>query len=425
MTKPSPSLEPSSSSLSVPPPLPTKDLVREDHHRNISSTPPPSLLTLTNSTHHGNSSESSSELRFVPSSDASSIISINTFNETSSSTTTTASSNPSRPSPSPPPPPPSFEITWQNLDKFKYYSIGLAATSTTLGLFYPFDLIKTHQQMNSGSSIKQISIFKNLWKNYGLRGLYKGFAISLLGACSIESLYMSTYEIANQEYLNRNTSASGGNGDDEMLNSSEAHPTTNKESDSKSFNRYFLAGLSADIIANTLVVPFDVISQRMMISKVHNLSSIHIIRDILKKEGFRGLYRGYTWSLCKFAPESALWWGIYGLLRKKYFENFVIEESQRHGNSLIKHQLFSSAVSGILAGVACAIVFNPLDVIKTRLQTFEQKMTFKQVITELHRSDGLVKGLSKGILPNIIFMASTSSLSITVYELVKILSKTS
>ncbi|KAG2377480.1 hypothetical protein C9374_009391 [Naegleria lovaniensis] len=316
--------------------------------------------------------------------------------------------------------PPSFEITWQNLDKFKYYSIGLAATSTTLALFYPFDLIKTHQQMNSGSSIKQRAIFKNLFKTYGFRGLYKGFAISLLGACSIESLYMSTYEIANQEYLNRNSSNDETN--DSLKNNNMA---AQRESDSTSFNRYFLAGLSADIIANTLVVPFDVISQRMMISTVKDLSSIHIIRDILNKEGFRGLYRGYAWSLCKFAPESALWWGIYGLLRKKYFESIVIEDSQRNGNQLVKHQLFSSASSGILAGTICAIVFNPLDVIKTRLQTFEQKMTFKQVITELHRSDGLVKGLSKGILPNIIFMASTSSLSITVYELVKILSKTS
>lgn len=37
-----------------------------------------------------------------------------------------------------------------------------------------------------------------------------------------------------------------------------------------------------------------------------------VIRQVLKAEGFRGLYRGFGLTIVTQSPASALWWGTYG-----------------------------------------------------------------------------------------------------------------
>lgn len=37
-----------------------------------------------------------------------------------------------------------------------------------------------------------------------------------------------------------------------------------------------------------------------------------VIHKVLRKEGIRGLYRGFGITLATQSPASALWWGAYG-----------------------------------------------------------------------------------------------------------------
>lgn len=39
--------------------------------------------------------------------------------------------------------------------------------------------------------------------------------------------------------------------------------------------------------------------------------AIQIAREILRRDGLVGYYRGYTASLLAYVPNSALWWGFY------------------------------------------------------------------------------------------------------------------
>ena len=39
--------------------------------------------------------------------------------------------------------------------------------------------------------------------------------------------------------------------------------------------------------------------------------AMKIAREILKRDGLQGFYRGYTASLLAYVPNSALWWGFY------------------------------------------------------------------------------------------------------------------
>ncbi|KAJ3250128.1 hypothetical protein HK104_007502 [Borealophlyctis nickersoniae] len=86
-----------------------------------------------------------------------------------------------------------------------------------------------------------------------------------------------------------------------------------------------------------------------------------------------------------------------------------------------------SAVSGFFAGCAAACITNPLDVIKTRLQTSpadakrSEAVLLKETILKLKREEGW-KGFTRGVGARMMNMGPTSILMIITYETVKRLS---
>lgn len=46
--------------------------------------------------------------------------------------------------------------------------------------------------------------------------------------------------------------------------------------------------------------------------------AIEIAKEILRRDGVVGFYRGYTASLLAYVPNSALWWGFYHFYQGKY-----------------------------------------------------------------------------------------------------------
>lgn len=82
-------------------------------------------------------------------------------------------------------------------------------------------------------------------------------------------------------------------------------------------------------MSQTIVVPLDIVSQRMMISdqgvdrrktRERSRGFVSTIKHIHRLEGVRGFYRGYIPSIVTYAPSSAIWWGSYGMLVPQYFD---------------------------------------------------------------------------------------------------------
>ena len=93
----------------------------------------------------------------------------------------------------------------------------------------------------------------------------------------------------------------------------------------------FIAGAFGSLSSQLVVVPIDVISQRLMIqdnprnpnlitpsssssasSSSMKLNGFQMAKGIISTEGVRGLYRGFGASIATFVPSSALWWASYG-----------------------------------------------------------------------------------------------------------------
>ncbi|XP_015275775.1 PREDICTED: solute carrier family 25 member 44 isoform X2 [Gekko japonicus] len=228
-------------------------------------------------------------------------------------------------------------IEWEHLDKKKFYVFGVCMTMMIRVSVYPFTLIRTRLQVQKGKSLYNgtFDAFVKILQTEGATGLYRGFLVNTFTLISGQC-YVTTYELTRKyvsRYNNNNTVKS------------------------------VVAGGSASLVAQSITVPIDVVSQHLMMQRKEQLSSL-------------------TPTDCP--------------------------------------HLLLQAVSGPLAAATASTLTNPMDVIRARVQVEGKNsiiFTFKQLIAE-EGPWGLMKGLSARIIS-----ATPSTIVIVVgYETLKKLS---
>jgi len=191
------------------------------------------------------------------------------------------------------------------------------------------------------------------------------------------------------------------------------------------FFAHLLGGGLAALMSGLISVPTDVISQRMMLRITKYPEGQNVFKLILKQEGFRGLYRGFVASLFTQCPSSAIWWASYSSAKNQFL--YLQPEFA------LKHLSLCQAISGLIAGTVAAFITNPLDTIKTRLQTMEKTNLSSKSLPSCHNgnsvswwsiasklySDEGIKGFYRGIFARITSVAPVSMMSILIYEFIK------
>eukprot|EP00753_Platysulcus_tardus_P019913 PLAT7616.4.p3 GENE.PLAT7616.4~~PLAT7616.4.p3 ORF type:complete len:130 (+),score=42.38 PLAT7616.4:653-1042(+) len=120
-------------------------------------------------------------------------------------------------------------------------------------------------------------------------------------------------------------------------------------------------------------------------------------------------------SLLTYAPNGAIWWGCYGQFTKVLMETWP----ELFGKEKSFEQV-GQAASAFASGCISAVLSNPMDVLRTRVQ-LRSDLTTATVARELIREEGMA-GLMKGASARVLAMAPTSVITISAYELVKRLS---
>ena len=155
----------------------------------------------------------------------------------------------------------------------------------------------------------------------------------------------------------------------------------------------FVGGAMASLSSQLVVVPIDVVAQRLMLlgggpagggisisggptaraaaaaaaAEAQHTTGFHLARQIVRQEGVRGLYRGLGASVATFVPNSAIWWGSYGVWQQVLWHQVdLLRGHHLHSEGEI---LGVQTAAGVLTGCTSAVLTNPLDVVKTRLQT--------------------------------------------------------
>ncbi|KAJ3044736.1 hypothetical protein HDV00_001140 [Rhizophlyctis rosea] len=181
---------------------------------------------------------------------------------------------------------------------------------------------------------------------------------------------------------------------------------------------------------------------------------------IIKSEGIGGLYRGFFMSILTYAPSSAVWWGTLSLTKRTLTSllshtypsslppPYPEEEPHLNLESMpitpspplspppphpeTPATLVITALSGLTAGVVSALMTNPMDVIKTRVQTMRlreggggarerQWRVAYDAAKHLAGSEGW-RGFYRGVGARIASVGPTSIMLILTYDVVKRLS---
>lgn len=296
----------------------------------------------------------------------------------------------------------SRQIVWDDLDKKKYYFWGCTVFLGIRVFVYPTNLIKTRLQVQRGTDVYRGSwdAFLKVFKSEGILGFYRGFPVFAMGVLFGQA-YITTYEYTKHRCSHMNLVMQG-----------------------------LLPGCIASIAGQTLSVPADVITQRLQIqgmkrdpskvdiqtatTKTNVRGSVEAVcRKIIKYDGVSGFYRGYFISLMSNVPTSGIWWASYNVLLRElgqYFES----------DSLGTHKMPVQAACGVLSGAVSALATNPLDVLRTRIQTGGSRSLVKAT-KRLWAEEGIFM-FSKGLTARALSMSTNSLLIILGYESVKRLS---
>ena len=269
-------------------------------------------------------------------------------------------------------------------------------------------LIKTQLQSrnilkNEKPSIR--STIKRIFKHEGITGFYKGFSISLLGLIS-GPVYVTTFEISRENI--RNTIHN-------------IIPTYSQPISAT------CGGLIATSFAQMIQTPIDIISQKRMVNKYIDkieLNSMDIIRNIIKEDGLKGLYRGLSLSIFTYAPTSALVWGSYYYLKNKCSKMYINKLNINNNNNSILYKQYSIYfICGGFSGCCSSFITMPIDTIRTRKQVLGNFNTKSiDIIKTVYNNDG-IPGFFRGVSARMWSGLISASLLITAYEFVKHASK--
>ena len=283
---------------------------------------------------------------------------------------------------------------------------GAIAGAFNDSIMHPIDTIRARINLNQGISNSEspfsafTTTFRATLQSQGTRGLYRGFSSVLLFSMPGNGIYFSVYEKSKAKL-------------------------------SSDFGLYSepIAGLLAQFAVSFLWTPYDIVKQRMQTqdmattiattkqtkgftSTPPSLSAPSTLRNelnILIKNG--ELFRGLVASWIVWAPFSVVYFGVFESYRRVMINQF-------HFNSDWKIDL----MSGSVAGIAGAIVSQPADAVKTRLQVLrgDDFMIdgFWKGTQDIIRKEGH-GALWRGVVARVCWLAPGTALTITAFEALK------
>lgn len=176
--------------------------------------------------------------------------------------------------------------------------------------------------------------------------------------------------------------------------------------------------------AQFCVYPIDTLKFRLQCEIVEgglkgNPLLIQTAKTMWRDGGIRAAYRGLTMGLVGMFPYSAIDIGAFELLKNTFTRHkaryYGIHEEDAAPGSLV------TAFIGASSGAFGATVVYPLNVLRTRLQTQGTAMhppTYTgiwDVAQRTVRNEG-VRGLYKGLTPNLLKVAPALSITWVCYE---------
>jgi len=282
------------------------------------------------------------------------------------------------------------------VNKPKHKGKALVAGATA-GIFeicctYPTEYVKTTMQLSTGE-VSVGGVIRTTFNTTGPSGFYRGLPSMVYFAAPKAAIRFASFETATG-----------------MLHSAEQTgwiPDLGKA-------KGFVAGLGAGTMEAIFVTtPQETIKVRLINDALRKdggppkyNSFYHGVRSIVHEYGFNGIYKGLLPTIIKVSTAQGTRFGVFQL----------IPPEQR--NTPIK-----AAVSGAFAGGVSVLLFQGIDVVKSRMQGLEahRYRNTLHCVTELLNKEGPM-AFYKGVGPRLTRVCLEVGITMSLYgEIVKLL----
>jgi solute carrier family 25 citrate transporter 1 len=254
---------------------------------------------------------------------------------------------------------------------------------------YPLEFTKTVAQLDKGGG-GAMGVIRNTMRNYGPLGFYRGLSTMVYFATPKAAIRFSAFEQASSAL---------------------------RDKDGKPMFGGF-TGFVAGLVAGTFEAIFVTTPQETIKIKLIDDAFVretpryngffHGVSTIVSESGFAGIYAGLAPTILKVATAQGTRFGVFQVLPAEY-----------------RKTPLGAAACGAFAGGVSVILFQGIDVIKSRMQGLDgsKYRSSMHCFTELMKNEG-VMALYKGVGPRLSRVCCEVAITMSLYgEVVKVLNK--
>uniref|UniRef100_A0A0K0EDH4 Leucine--tRNA ligase n=1 Tax=Strongyloides stercoralis TaxID=6248 RepID=A0A0K0EDH4_STRER len=236
--------------------------------------------------------------------------------------------------------------------------------------------------------------FKKIVRNEGILSLWSGLSSSIIHSIPTTIIYYSVYDSMN---------------------------TYVKKRCGDYFLTPLICGAFARTFAVTIVSPVEMCRTKMQSEKLSYINLGKVLKNTVYKEGFLSLWRGWSATLSRDVPFSAIYWMFYEGMNKKLTQLYNKKEKT----------LTINATCGAICGAFTAAITTPFDVVKTQReitlgnlekinpQTKDARnASIKEIFGQICKNLG-PSHLFTGVVPRIAKIAPACTIMISTYEYFK------
>lgn len=282
----------------------------------------------------------------------------------------------------------------------KYYAActfgGLMACGLTHTAVTPLDVVKTRRQVDSKLYTGNFQAWGKIYRTEGVRGIFTGWSPTFFGYSAQGAFKYGWYEYFKKTYA-------------DIAGPENAYKYKT--------SLYLAASASAEFLADIALCPFESVKVRMQATiPPPYTGTFDGISKITAKEGWSGLYKGLYPLWARQIP--------YTMMKFASFETIVEMIYARLPGSKNDYskaaQTGVSFTGGYLAGILCAVVSHPADVMVSKLNAYrEPGEAFGTVVSRIYKDIGF-KGLWNGLPMRIVMIGTLTGLQWMIYDYFKI-----
>nr|GLL21659.1 calcium-binding mitochondrial carrier protein SCaMC-1-like [Ipomoea trifida] len=183
-------------------------------------------------------------------------------------------------------------------------------------------------------------------------------------------------------------------------------------------SKYLIAGGVAGAASRTATAPLDRLKVVLQVQTTR-ASIMPAVKSIWKEGGILGFFRGNGINILKVAPESAI----------KFYTYEMLKNAIGHAEGRDQSDIGTSGrlIAGGLAGAVAQTAIYPMDLVKTRLQTYACEGGKVPHLGKLSIDIWLREGpraFYRGLVPSILGIIPYAGIDLAAYEALKNFSKT-